>query len=107
MPKKEVFLYLQTTGHISGKPHTIEIWYVTHEGRHYLVAETRERAHWVQNLQHDPNIIYWIGKAGARIPGTGRVINEAEEPQLSEAVKALMGAKYNWSNGLIVELSPA
>ena len=34
----------------------------------------------------------------------GLIENEAE-PQLAQAVSALMDEKYNWSNGLIVELS--
>jgi hypothetical protein len=38
----ERFLYLTTTGHKSGLPRRIEIWFVGHAGRHYLVSERRE-----------------------------------------------------------------
>ena len=47
------FLYLTTTGHRSGNPHEIEIWYVEHEGCYFLVSEKNESAHWVRNIRAD------------------------------------------------------
>ena len=38
--------------------------------------------------------------------GTGRVVDRAQELALAAAVSALMDAKYEWSDGLIVELTP-
>lgn len=98
------YLYLTTTGHISGNPHEIEIWYVFHDGAYYLVSERRERSHWVQNIRHEPNITFRLGNA--TFDGTGRVVVDADEPQLAAAVCELMDAKYGWSDGLIVELKP-
>jgi deazaflavin-dependent oxidoreductase (nitroreductase family) len=98
------YLYLTTTGWKSGRPHEIEIWYVPHDERYYLVAETRERAHWVQNIRHNPAIHLRVGARST--PGFGRVVDPAAEPTLAAAVRALMDAKYNWSDGLIVELTP-
>src|SRR5215213_8094935 len=96
------FLYLTTTGHRSGNPHQIEIWFVAHGGRYYLVAEHRERTHWVQNIQHNPSITFRVGnrETGDAYRGTGRVVNLDAEPELTAAVRALMDAKYEWSDGL-------
>lgn len=109
--EKEHFLYLTTTGRKSGQPHTIEIWFVAHEGCYYLVSENREASHWVKNIQHNPSVAFYIG-AGAAAPvsphytGTARTITPADEPLLVQLVSALMDAKYHWSDGLIVELKP-
>jgi hypothetical protein len=103
------YLYLTTTGHKSGKPHQIEIWFVEHEGRFYLVAEHRERTHWAQNIMHKSSVEFYTGtrtQPGARYRGIGRIVNPDEEPALAAAVSALMDAKYEWSDGLIVELVP-
>jgi deazaflavin-dependent oxidoreductase (nitroreductase family) len=101
---KAQFLYLTTTGWKTKNPHEIEIWFVEHEGRCYIVAERRERSHWVQNIGHNPAISFRVGEKTYR--GTGRVIDPVREPALADAVSALMDTKYNWSDGLIVELSP-
>ena len=103
MKKDKQFLYLTTTGHKSGKLHEIEIWFVTHESKYYLCAERRENAHWVQNIRYHSHIKFWVD--GQHYEGSGRVIDDLKEPQLIETVSALMDEKYNWSNGLIVELS--
>ncbi len=100
----ESFLYLTTLGWKTGQPHEIEIWYVAHEGRFYLVAETRERAHWVQNLRRNPAVTWHVD--GRPYRGTARPIDRAAEPALAAAVAALMDSKYDWSDGLIVALAP-
>jgi deazaflavin-dependent oxidoreductase (nitroreductase family) len=98
------FLYMTSTGWRSGNPHRIEIWFVEHEGRYYIVSEMRERSHWVQNVQRSPAITFEVGEQAFR--GRGRVIDRAAEPELAAAVAAKMDAKYEWSDGLIVELAP-
>ncbi len=98
------FLYLTTTGWKSGRPHDIEIWFVAHEGRYYLVSEHREKSHWVQNIRHHPAVTFRVGEQ--HFQGSGRVIDPQVEPELAAAVSAKMDAKYEWSDGLIVELAP-
>lgn len=104
----ETFFYLTTTGRTSGQPRTIEIWFVEHAGRYYLVSEMREQSHWVKNLERDPRVRFRVGvrDAGADegAPGTARVVRE---PELVAAVRALMDAKYGWSDGLVVEVASA
>jgi len=38
--------------------------------------------------------------------GLGRIINPDDEPELAKKVSELMDTKYQWSDGLIVELRP-
>jgi hypothetical protein len=58
----------------------------------------------VQNIQHSPKVSFWV--EGVTYQGSGRTIDPQAEPTLAAEVSALMDAKYNWSEGLIVELSP-
>lgn len=95
------YLYLTTTGHKSGRPHEIEIWYVQHQGCYYLVSEKREAAHWVQNISANPSVSFHAG--GTAFAGRASMPDDAV---LIRAVKAKMEAKYNWSDGLVVELCP-
>ncbi len=101
------YLYLTTTGRKSGKPHQIEIWFVERAGRYYLIHEGETRGDWERNIAHDPNVIVHVGSREAPpIEATGRAVNPATEPELMAAVKALMDAKYQWSDGSITELTP-
>ncbi len=104
MDYKPEFFYLTTTGRKSGQPHEIEIWYVAHNGCYYLVSEHRERSHWVQNIQQTPAVRFQVN--GQTHSGTGRTVDREAEPELAASVSALMDAKYQWSDGLIVELCP-
>ena len=105
----ETFLYLTTIGHKSGNPHSIEIWYVEHDGAYYMVSEMRENAHWVQNILNNPQVKFSVGTRDnknilvAHHPAHGRIITSDNEPHIHQVVCAKMDAKYNWSDGLIVE----
>ncbi|MCZ7539954.1 MAG: nitroreductase family deazaflavin-dependent oxidoreductase [Anaerolineae bacterium] len=105
MPDEPLYLYLTTTGWRSGSPHMIEIWFVAHDGRYYLVSEKGGQSHWVQNIRHIPAVTFHVGDK--TFAGTGRIVDPAQEPELASAVRALMDAKYEWSDGLIIELAPA
>lgn len=110
MNDEEVFLYLTTRGRKTGLPRRIEIWFVELGGRHYVVSEGRERAGWVQNLTKDGAVQLSVGPRGAEegvLPLTAavaRLVDPLAEPELAVAVSAAMDAKYDWSDGLIVEL---
>ena len=96
------FLYLTTTGWKTGKPHEIEIWFTELNGRYYLVSEGGERAHWVQNIQRHPAVTFRVGRR--TFQGRGRVVDAQHEPELHAAVSQLSVEKYDWGEGLIVEL---
>lgn len=105
---EEIFLYLTTIGRKSGLPRQIEIWFVQHADCYYLVAEHRERAHWVQNILHTPRVQFSVGSRAdqnAVLPlraAQARLV--AHDEPLAAQVRALMDAKYGWSDGLIVEV---
>jgi deazaflavin-dependent oxidoreductase (nitroreductase family) len=107
----ESFLYLTTTGRTSGQPRGTEIWFVEHAGRYYIVSERREESGWVKNLRKEPRLRFSVGTreapeaAVASTNGRGRVVSEDDAPDLVRAVRALMDAKYHWSDGLVVELA--
>jgi deazaflavin-dependent oxidoreductase (nitroreductase family) len=103
MSAEPQFIYVTTTGWKSGNPHEIEIWFVGHAGRYYIVSEHRERSHWVQNIRRNPSLTFRINNQ--TYTGTGRAVDPKAEPELAAVVSALMDAKYDWSEGLIVELS--
>ena len=106
MPKRSEadFLYLTTTGWRSGNPHEIEIWFTELDGRYYLVSEGGERAHWVQNVRRQPRVAFRVGRQSFQ--GTGRVVDSEREPELQGTVSRLSTEKYEWGDGLIVELNP-
>ena len=45
------YLYLTTTGRLSGRPRRIEIWFTRQEGRYYLVAEHGRRVLRTKDLE--------------------------------------------------------
>ena len=101
------YLYLTTIGRKSGKPHQIEIWFVQNVDCYYMVTEDPTISDWVKNIRHNAAVIFSIGTRDADgIEATGRLVDAAAEPELAAAVTALMDAKYEWSNGQIVELRP-
>jgi deazaflavin-dependent oxidoreductase (nitroreductase family) len=108
---EERFLYLTAKGRKTGQPRRIEIWFVEHGGRHYIVSERREASHWVKNIEHDPDVTFSVGSradpdgAIASARARARLVREEEEPSLVRDVRALMDGKYGWSDGLVVEIT--
>lgn len=96
------FLYLTTVGWKTGRAHQIEIWFVEHSGKYYVVSEHYERSHWVRNILRNPQVEFRVGDKAFH--GTARPVEPGSE--LAGAVSKLMDAKYRWSQGLIVELAP-
>lgn len=100
MLSQDQFLYLDTTGWKTGRKHRIEIWFVEYKGRYYIMSEGRERAHWIQNIMHNPKVSFDV--RGRSFSGTGKVI---EKVPIASEVKKMMKSKYGWDSGLIVELA--
>ncbi len=109
----DAICHLVTTGRISGRPRTIEIWFATDGERIYLLAGGRDRAHWVRNLRADSRVRVRIG--GRTIAATARVVDDPERDVLA---RRLLAAKYQgWTDGaelsswaagsLPIEISPA
>ncbi len=51
-------LYLTTKGCKTGRQRRIEIWFVLYAGKYYVFSERKEKAHWVQNIMHNPRGLY-------------------------------------------------
>lgn len=93
------YAYLTTRGRRTGRPHTIENWYVEFGGTVYLLSGGGERADWVNNLQQEPQVLIRFG--GPRehrpdVPGTvaatARLVVDAAEQDLA---RRLVAAKYD------------
>ena len=85
----EAFCYITTIGRRSGRPHTIEIWFVVRDDTAYILMGGGDRADTVRNLQADP-------AAGLRIDGRtwdglGRVVTDAAEASF---VRRALPEKY-------------
>lgn len=71
------FCYLTTTGRVTGRPHTIEIWFAGDGGVLYLLAGGGDRADWVRNLQHDAAVAVRLGDVTTA--ATASVVTDADE----------------------------
>ena len=100
-----MYLYLTTTGRLTKEPREIEIWFTEYAERFYVIAEHRERAQWVRNINADPRVTVRVGDR--EFAATARLVRDENEPELAAAVKARSNAKYGWSDGLVVELMPS
>jgi hypothetical protein len=58
----------------------------------------------VQNIKSRPRISFEVDSD--KYVGLGRVVDPEDEPELAKKVSELMEAKYQWSDGLIIELRP-
>jgi deazaflavin-dependent oxidoreductase (nitroreductase family) len=102
MAEEPQYLYLTTIGRKTGSPREIEIWFISLDGRFYLIAEKREQANWVQNILRNPQISFRVGER--TFSGVGRVVDGIDEGELRRRVSERFDRKYGWSEGLIVEL---
>jgi deazaflavin-dependent oxidoreductase (nitroreductase family) len=95
---------LTTRGWKTGKQRRIEIWFVEHNERFYIVSERLDSAHWVQNIKHNPKVSFSINENV--FEGTARIVDQEKESGSAGEVSKLMDTKYGWNRGLIVELTP-
>ena len=96
---------MSTHGWKTDKEHRIEIWFVEHNGRYYIISERLEGAHWVQNIKHNPTAVSFSINDKV-FKGNARIVDQEKESALTAEVLKLMNTKYKWSQGLIVELMP-
>jgi deazaflavin-dependent oxidoreductase (nitroreductase family) len=82
------FCYLTTSGRVSGKPHTIEIWFALHNHTVYLLAGNHA-SDWVKNARRTPTVSLAIGDA--TFTGTARIVDQEAEDALA---RRLILAKY-------------
>ena len=85
------FCYLTTRGRRTGRPHTIEIWFVAVGSTAYLMAGGRDRSDWVRNLMAGPAVTLRVGEDSWA--AQGRVVEDGTGED-TEA-RRLMLAKYS------------
>ena len=95
---------MTTIGWKTGRQHRIEIWFVDYNDKYYIISERLNRAHWVQNIKHNPRVAFTVNNKN--FEGNARIIDKHKESKLAAEVSNLMDRKYRWNEGLIVELIP-
>lgn len=81
--------YLTTTGRVTGRPHTIEIWFVLHGRTLYFLAGNGHRADWVRNLSRSPQVKVRVGRR--TVEGQGRIVTDPVE---EERARRIVYEKY-------------
>jgi deazaflavin-dependent oxidoreductase (nitroreductase family) len=93
---EEDFAYLTTTGRVSAKAHTIEIWFALHDGRIYMLSGGGDRADWVKNLKKIPAVRLRIGTQSTG--AVARVVRAGTKED--ELARQLLDGKYQgWREG--------
>jgi len=82
------FCYLTTTGRVSGKPHTIEIWFALDGNVLYMLAGSHD-SDWVKNLRRSPDVTVRLREV--TFAGQARVVDQPEEDELA---RRLVVEKY-------------
>jgi deazaflavin-dependent oxidoreductase (nitroreductase family) len=95
---EQPFCYLTTVGRVSGRPHTIEIWFALQGRTLYVLSGGGDRSDWVRNLLMWPEVTVRIGRRdAAELPGRARVVEAGTEED--EVARRLVVAKYQPSYG--------
>ena len=85
---------LITVGRVSGRPHTIEIWFAHYDSTIYMLSGGADRSDWVRNLVRTPAVQIQVG--GRRYPGVGRIVTDPAEDRLArDAVHDKYAARYS------------
>ena len=72
---------LTTSGRVTGRPHTIEIWFAHHEGTLYILSGGGDRSDWVRNVISTPTVTVRLN--GTEYRGRGRIVTEPQEDRLA------------------------
>ena len=100
---KHKYLYLTTTGRITGKPREIEIWFVESQSKLYILAEHLHETQWVKNIKRNPRVRVRLGRNS--FEATARVLDYNRDRKAWLAAQRLASEKYGWGDGLPVELT--
>ena len=96
------YLYLTTTGRITGRPREIEIWFVLADGKLYILAEHFRKAQWVKNIERNERARLLMGER--EYEATARVLDRKRDSAAWKMAQQLAREKYGWGEGLPVEI---
>jgi deazaflavin-dependent oxidoreductase (nitroreductase family) len=85
----EPFAYLTTIGRVSGRPHTVEIWFAVRGGSVYLLSGGGDQADWVRNVSRQPRVTLRVGTM--EWVGEARIVTDPDEDRLA---RDLVAGKY-------------
>jgi deazaflavin-dependent oxidoreductase (nitroreductase family) len=92
------FCYLTTAGRVSGRPHTIEIWFAMRGRTLYLLSGGGDRSDWVRNLLRRPEVTVRLGRRdAAALDGRARLVEPGSDED--ELARRLVVAKYQPTYG--------
>lgn len=103
------YCYLATIGRVSGRQHTIEIWFVVKDGHAWLFTESDGRTDWVRNLQREPQVMLRVGEKSVKAHA------EVVDVELDAVVRQQLAERYRsadedldeWvSSALVVRVTP-
>jgi deazaflavin-dependent oxidoreductase (nitroreductase family) len=84
---------LTTVGRVTGRPHTIEIWFAQQGATLYLLSGGGTRSDWVRNLIRTPAVR--VGVGADEYAGMARLVTEPEENRLArDAVHDKYATRY-------------
>jgi deazaflavin-dependent oxidoreductase (nitroreductase family) len=95
----EDFCYLTTVGRLTGRPHTVEMWFALEAQTLYMLSGGGDGSDWVKNLRRNPEVAVRIG--GERFEGRARVVEDSGEDELArsllvEKYESTPGSLSNW-----------
>jgi deazaflavin-dependent oxidoreductase (nitroreductase family) len=83
------FCYVTTVGRVTGREHTIEIWFAVESDTAYILAGGGHNSDWVKNAKRHPDVPVRIGQQ--TFAGRARIVSDAEEDALA---RRLLLEKY-------------
>jgi deazaflavin-dependent oxidoreductase (nitroreductase family) len=98
------YLYLTTTGRVTGLPREIEIWFVESQGKLYILAEHFHKTQWVKNIERNPRVRVRLGDS--EFEATARALDQSRDRAAWKLAQRLGREKYGWGDGLPVEIVP-
>jgi deazaflavin-dependent oxidoreductase (nitroreductase family) len=73
----EDFCYLTTTGRVTGREHTIEIWFALDGTTLYMLAGSGAKADWIKNALRTPDVRVRI--RDTHFSGKARLLDDPDE----------------------------
>lgn len=78
------FGYLTTRGRVTGRDHTVEIWFADHDGVAYVLAGDVAGSDWCRNIATDSRVSFAV--AGSIVGRSARQVVEPTEDALARQV---------------------
>ena len=102
--KGKEFGYVTTIGRVTGQPREIEIWFTEADGRLFIISGEPKTSNWVKNIRKDSHVRVWL--AGKEFSATARLLDPNKDDASYDLARRLSLEKYDWDDGLPVEITP-